>query len=57
LSQFGQLLFLTKDKNAGWNGMYKNQRQQMGAYTWVITYQTFQERITKSINGIVMLLQ
>jgi gliding motility-associated-like protein len=40
-NRWGDLVFHTKNKQAGWNGMYRNKQQETGVFVWVCKYQFF----------------
>ncbi len=56
-NRYGQLLFITTDKNKGWNGTVGGVAQQQGAYTWVIEYRIKQTVEANVLKGVVMLLR
>lgn len=38
-NRWGQIVFSTKDMNAGWDGTYKGQTQNTGVFMWTCTWQ------------------
>ena len=40
-TRWGQRIFHTSDVEMGWNGYFKNRRQEMGVYVYYIRAQTF----------------
>ncbi|PCJ66649.1 MAG: hypothetical protein COA58_04110 [Bacteroidetes bacterium] len=54
-SRWGELLFHSTDVNESWDGTYKGQKCQLGAYIYVIGYSTAQQ--FKSVKGTVTLLR
>lgn len=54
-NRYGEKVFETNDPLKGWDGSYKNQKQEEGAFTWHCIYiEGFQ---SKNITGIVLLLR
>lgn len=51
-NRWGQPLFDTRDPNAGWDGYFKGQLQEAGAYVWVLIYQDAQGQDRKQTGGV-----
>jgi gliding motility-associated-like protein len=56
-NRYGQLLFVTKDKNRGWDGSVNGTKQPQGAYTWVIQYRIRQTVQPNVMQGTLLLLR
>lgn len=54
-NRWGELLFVTKDLDIGWNGTFKGEQCQMEAYLWTIKYSGY--HTNKYIYGTVTLLR
>lgn len=51
-NRWGQPLFDTRDPNAGWDGYFKGQLQEAGAYVWVLVYQDAQGQDRKQTGAV-----
>ena len=56
-NRFGQLVFETKDKNAGWDGKLNAKEQPQGGYVWIVQYTTLSNKIARQLKGTVALLR
>lgn len=56
-NRFGQLVFNTTSPNAGWDGMFNNQKQPMGAYVWLLQYNDRLSRKSAMQKGTVLLIR
>ena len=56
-NRFGQLVFNTASPNAGWDGMFNNQKQPMGAYFWLLQYNDRLGRKSSMQKGTVLLIR
>jgi len=55
-NRWGQIIFETKDPNAGWNGTYKGEDAQLGVYTYLIQFRN-PEGVLITKRGTVTLLR
>jgi gliding motility-associated-like protein len=56
-NRFGQLVFETKDKNAGWDGKFKGVNQPVGAYIWMVQYSSTSNKTTQQLKGTMLLIR
>lgn len=56
LSEWGEIMFSTTNKDEGWDGQYRGSPAPEGAYVYLITYKTLNGE-ERSENGAVMLLR
>lgn len=56
-NRYGELVFETKDKNKGWDGLYKGSRQPKGSFIWVIKYKTTTDNNIQQLKGTVLLIR
>ncbi len=56
-NRWGEVVFLTKNINAGWDGKYKGQLQDSGVYVWLIRYKTINDTNEKIMKGTIMLIR
>jgi gliding motility-associated-like protein len=56
-NRFGQLVFETKDKNAGWDGRLNRKEQPAGAYIWLVQYSIASNKTTQQLKGTVLLIR
>lgn len=54
-NRWGQLIFTTNQKDAGWNGKFQNNPQPAGIYTWMVTAKKGSQSIRKT--GTVLLVR
>ena len=55
-NRWGELIFETNDQTKGWNGMYKGQPQNSGAFVWRCMYQ-FEGEQVKNDGGTFVLIR
>lgn len=55
-NRWGEVIFLTNDKNVGWDGTYKGELSQDGVYTWVVRFRDLTDKPHEK-NGHVALLR
>jgi large repetitive protein len=56
-NRFGQLVFETKDKNAGWDGKWNSKEQPAGAYVWFVQYNTASNKTIQQLKGTLLLIR
>ena len=56
-NRFGQLVFETKDKNAGWDGKLKGKELTAGAYVWFVQFSTVGNKIPQQLKGTVLMIR
>ncbi len=56
-NRYGQLVFITKEKNQGWDGTVKGKMQLQGTYSWSIRYKTVAGSYWQELTGTVILLR
>ena len=57
-NRWGELIFETQDITKGWDGTSKGRKCEVGAYTYILTYEdTSSQSSTKKITGSVILLR
>lgn len=37
-NRWGEIIFVSEDRNIRWNGMYRNEEMPVGSYPWIIRY-------------------
>ena len=55
-NRYGQKLFESSNPAAGWDGSYRGSRQNIGGYTWQVTYQ-FRNGVMNTERGTCLLLR
>lgn len=55
-NRFGEMVFHSIQKNKGWDGVFRNNRQPAGLYTWSVRYQ-FKNKKAVSRKGSVTLIR
>jgi gliding motility-associated-like protein len=53
----GQVIFMTKDKTAGWDGKYKGADLSAGTYVYLIMYKEISTTGTRMLKGTVTLIR
>ncbi|WP_165798363.1 T9SS type B sorting domain-containing protein [Chitinophaga costaii] len=53
-NRWGQQLFDTADPNTAWDGYFKGQLQDAGAYVWVLTYRDMQAQDRKQTGAVLL---
>lgn len=53
-NRYGQLVFHSTDVNAGWNGRYKGEKQENGAFVWQCRYQLEGENIKEESGSFIL---
>jgi gliding motility-associated-like protein len=56
-NRWGELVYETTDPTVGWDGNYKNEKAEIGVYTWQCTYTLMNDPITKFGKGNVTLVR
>lgn len=56
-NRYGEIVFTSKDKNIGWDGVYKNKNLPSGSYVWIINYRTSTDNTVQQLKGSVLLLR
>ena len=56
-NRWGELLYETSDPTEGWDGTYKNMKQEVGVYVWQCTYVLAGDPVTKFAKGNVTLIR
>jgi len=56
-NRWGQIIFLTKNSSAGWDGNFQNKPQPSGAYVWQIEYTDLLTGRNKIAKGTVLLIR
>lgn len=56
-NRFGEAVFNTSNPSAGWNGMFKNKQQPIGAYIWLLQYVDKLSGQFKTKKGTVVLIR
>jgi len=56
-NRFGQLVFETADRQAGWDGNFKTAKQPAGTYVWTIKYKNNNSSIERLLQGTVILIR
>jgi len=54
-NRYGQTVFNTKDMNAAWDGEYKNIKQPIGVFSWVVEYITEDGEIQKKTGNVTLI--
>lgn len=55
-NRWGETVFVTKDPNAGWNGLYKGMPQDAAVFIWTCRYQ-LEGEVLKTAKGMVTLIR
>lgn len=55
--RYGQLVFATKDKVAGWDGKFKGTDLSSGIFVYLLEYTEINSSIMKMVKGTVALLR
>ena len=55
-NRWGETVFVTKDPNAGWNGLYKGMPQDAAVFIWTCRYQ-LEGEAEKTGRGVVVLIR
>ncbi len=56
-NRYGELVFESKDKNNGWNGLYKGRLQPGGSYMWLIRYKGNIDNTQYQLKGNIILIR
>ncbi len=56
-NRWGELIFVTKNFETGWDGTYHNSIAQDGAYTWKISFKDLYTAKNYEINGSLTLIK
>lgn len=57
-NRWGEIIFVSNDKNMGWDGTYRGEIMPMGVYAYVVIYEGYEEfRGPFKINGAVTLIR
>lgn len=55
--RYGHMIFVTRDKNAGWDGRFKNKDLPAGGYVYVVNYKKTNSSKAELVQGTVILLR
>lgn len=56
-NRWGEVIFMTEDPNAGWDGTYKKELMQAGVYTWKISFRDKYSYDRYNYSGTVLLIK
>jgi gliding motility-associated-like protein len=58
-NRWGEIIFISTDKNVRWDGMYRGELMPIGSYPWIINYTSTldPEHINHAINGSITLVR
>lgn len=56
-NRWGEVIFESHDKNAGWDGSFKGKPCQDGGYTWVVELTPLGKANSQQLNGHVILIR
>lgn len=54
-NRFGKMVFETNDISKGWDGRVNGYDQEMDAYTYLIDYTTYQDKLMKKTGSVILL--
>lgn len=54
-NNWGQLIFQTNNGNEGWDGTYKGEKAQLGAYTWTFNVEMGNGQIVKKSGDVILM--
>jgi len=56
-NRWGQVVFESKNINAGWNGNFRGMQQPVGEYVWMVRFKTNSDPKEQMMKGTVMLIR
>jgi gliding motility-associated-like protein len=54
-NRYGRIVFQTNDITKGWDGRVNGYDQEMDAYTYLIDYTTYQDKLMKKTGSVILL--
>jgi gliding motility-associated-like protein len=56
-NRWGEIIFISTDRNKQWDGIYRGEPMPIGTYPWIISYQGEEEEKENTLKGSVTLIR